>query len=46
MMFAPHILFPVDFSETSKLVRPRVISLAEHFQAKVTLLHVIQIAVG
>jgi nucleotide-binding universal stress UspA family protein len=46
MLFAPHILFPVDFSERSKAVRPHVISLAEHFHAKVTLIHVIQIPIG
>jgi nucleotide-binding universal stress UspA family protein len=46
MLFTPHIVFPVDFSERSKLVRPHVISMAEHFRAKVTLLHVIQIPIA
>jgi nucleotide-binding universal stress UspA family protein len=38
-----HILFPVDFSESSKAVCPYVKSLAGHFQAKVTLLNVVQV---
>ena len=38
-----HILFPVDFSESSKAVCPYVKSFAGHFQAKVTLLHVVQV---
>ena len=38
-----HILFPVDFSESSKVVRQYVQSFAGHFQAKVTLLHVVQV---
>lgn len=46
MPFAPHILFPVDFSERSRAVRPHVRFMAEHFHAKVTLLHVIQTPVG
>ena len=37
-----HILFPVDFSESSKAVCPYVKSFAGHFQAKVTLLNVVQ----
>lgn len=38
-----HILFPVDFSEGSKAVCPYVKSFAGHFQAKVTLLHIVQV---
>jgi nucleotide-binding universal stress UspA family protein len=38
-----HILFPVDFSESSKALCPYVKSFAGHFQAKVTLLNVIQV---
>ena len=38
-----HILFPVDFSESSKAVCPYVKSFAGHFQAKVTLLNVVQV---
>ena len=38
-----HILFPVDFSESSKAVCQYVKSFAGHFQAKVTLLHVVQV---
>jgi nucleotide-binding universal stress UspA family protein len=36
-----HILVPVDFSEQSKLIRPHVLSMARHCQARITLLHVI-----
>lgn len=46
MSFAPHILFPVDFSERCKAVRRAVISVARHFDAKITLLHVAEIPVG
>jgi nucleotide-binding universal stress UspA family protein len=38
-----HVLFPVDFSESSKAVCYYVKSFAGHFQAKITLLHVVQI---
>jgi nucleotide-binding universal stress UspA family protein len=38
-MFAPHILFPVDFSERSRAVRHCVISMSRHFRAKITLIH-------
>jgi nucleotide-binding universal stress UspA family protein len=34
-----HILFPVDFSERCDAVRPFVTSLAQRFNAKLTLLH-------
>jgi len=37
-----HILFPVDFSESSLAVRPFVRSMAEKTGARITLLHVIQ----
>jgi len=40
-MFAPHILFPVDFSERSRAVRDCVISMAQHFRAKITLIHAV-----
>jgi nucleotide-binding universal stress UspA family protein len=38
-----HILFPVDFSEQSKAIRPFVKAMAAKFGAKVTLLHVLEI---
>lgn len=38
-----HILFPVYFSESSKAICPYVNSLADYFQAKVTLLHAVQV---
>jgi nucleotide-binding universal stress UspA family protein len=38
-----HILFPIDFSEHSRALNEEVISLANYFQAKVTLLHVFEI---
>src|SRR5258708_20180031 len=38
-----HILFPVDFSDRCRSVRPFVQTLAERFQAKLTLLHVVHI---
>jgi nucleotide-binding universal stress UspA family protein len=41
-----HILFPVDFSERCNLAQPFVSSMARRFQAKVTLLHVIDIPMG
>ena len=41
-----HILFPVDFSDRCRVVQPFVISMARQFQAKVTLLHVINIPAG
>src|SRR5262245_35629745 len=46
MLLPSHILFPVDFSERCKSMRPSVAALARHFQAKVTLMHVIQIPTG
>ncbi|HUQ93169.1 MAG TPA: universal stress protein [Bryobacteraceae bacterium] len=36
-----HILFPVDFSQRSYSAAPQVESLARHYSAKTTLLHVI-----
>src|ERR1700737_3496159 len=41
-----HILFPVDFSERCLAVRPFVKATARQFDAKVTLIHVIQIPVA
>jgi nucleotide-binding universal stress UspA family protein len=38
-----HILFPIDFSEHSRALNEEVVSLANFFQAKVTLLHVFEI---
>jgi len=38
-----HILFPVDFSDRCRSVRPLVRSLAEKCSAKLTLLHVVHI---
>jgi nucleotide-binding universal stress UspA family protein len=46
MQIAPHILFPVDFSDRCRAVRPNVLSMAQHFRARVTLMHVIQIPAG
>ena len=41
-----HILFPVDFSERGEAARAVVHSWAQHFNAKVTLLHTIQIPIS
>ena len=41
-----HILFPVDFSERSHAVRPFVQQMAQRFNAKLTLMHSIQIPAG
>lgn len=41
-----HILFPVDFSERCRTVRPFVRSVAQRFSAEVTLMHVLQIPAG
>lgn len=38
-----HILFPVDFSERCRAIRPAVMAMALKFHAKVTLLHVLQV---
>lgn len=38
-----HILFPVDFSERCTAIRPQVEAMVSKFEAKVTLLHVVQI---
>jgi nucleotide-binding universal stress UspA family protein len=40
------ILVPVDFSERSKAICPYVRVFSEHFHAKVTLLHVMQLEPG
>jgi nucleotide-binding universal stress UspA family protein len=40
-----HILFPVDFSSRSEAALPIVVSWAQRFHAKVTLLHTIQIPI-
>jgi len=40
-----HILFPVDFSSRSEAALPMVVSWAQRFHAKVTLLHTIQIPI-
>ncbi len=41
-----HILFPVDFSERSKTVRPYVKLFARQFNAKLTLMNVVQYPPG
>jgi nucleotide-binding universal stress UspA family protein len=41
-----HILFPVDFSERCRAVRPFVKSLAQKFNAKVTLMHTLGVPRG
>lgn len=41
-----HILFPVDFSKRCRVVRPFAQSLAAKFQAKLTLMHIVQIPTG
>lgn len=41
-----HILFPVDFSDRCQAARPFVTSWARRFNAKVTLLHTIQIPIS
>ena len=41
-----HILFPVDFSDRCRAVRPFVRAIASRFKSKVTLLHVIHIPAG
>ena len=46
MSLVPHILFPVDFSERSKTMKPCVVSMAQAFQAKVTLLYAFHIPAG
>jgi nucleotide-binding universal stress UspA family protein len=38
-----HILFPVDFSDQCRAVRPLVRSMAERFHSRLTLLHTVQI---
>lgn len=41
-----HILFPVDFSDRCYAIRPFVASMARQHDARVTLMHVIQIPTG
>ncbi|MFL6450022.1 MAG: universal stress protein [Bryobacteraceae bacterium] len=41
-----HILFPIDFSESSRALTPEVEAMANRFDAKVTLLHVFEIPVS
>ena len=41
-----HILFPVDFSERSAAAQPLVMAWARRFNAKVTLLHTVQIPIS
>jgi hypothetical protein len=41
-----HILFPVDFSDQCKAMKPFVKSMAARFGADVTLIHVLQIPMG
>jgi hypothetical protein len=41
-----HILFPIDFSDRCRAVGPFVNSLAERFDARLTLMHVVQIPAG
>jgi nucleotide-binding universal stress UspA family protein len=41
-----HILFPVDFSERCRAVRPFVKSLAQKFNAKITLMHTLGVPRG
>lgn len=41
-----HILFPVDFSERCRAIRPFVMSMARQFNSKLTLLHVIEIPIA
>jgi nucleotide-binding universal stress UspA family protein len=41
-----NILFPVDFSDRCRAAQPFVIEVARRFQARVTLLHVINIPTG
>src|SRR5688572_28319822 len=41
-----HILFPVDFSTRCQAAKPFVTSMVQRFDAKLTLLHVINMPVG
>lgn len=41
-----HILFPVDFSGRCRAMRPSVLAMARQFNARITLLHAIQIPIG
>ncbi len=41
-----HILFPIDFSDRCQAARPFVTSWVQRFNAKVTLLHTIQIPIS
>ncbi len=44
MLFS-NVLFPVDFSERSRAVVPGVRAVAEHFNAALTLLHLVEVPV-
>ena len=46
MMGFHHILFPVDFSDRCRAVRPYVQAMAQMFDSKITLMHVMQIPQG
>jgi len=41
-----HILFPVDFSDSSAAVFPFVTSMAERFGARITVLHAVEVIQG
>ena len=41
-----HILFPVDFSKRCQAAKPFVASMIQRFDAKLTLLHVINMPIG
>lgn len=41
-----HILFPVDFSERCRGIRPSVVSMARRFHSKPTLPHIVDIPAG
>ena len=40
-----HVLFPVDFSERNCLIAPHVISVARHYKAHVSMVHVFEMIV-
>jgi len=41
-----HILFPVDFSDRCKAIRPLVMAMAERFGSQLTVMHVIETPIG
>ena len=41
-----HILFPVDFSDRCKAICPFVVTMAERFGSRLTLMHVIETPIG